>query len=101
MLIHGTRETADLGLVTQPIAGRTESEWQVAYDERFLDSAGRNPVDAPIPGHCPAGGDVRVAFFFHYIDVGRPLSTPWGDVPLPAMTDRPDRLAFMVYEPPC
>lgn len=45
-------------------------------------------------------GDVRLAFFFHYLDVDGSLMTPFGDVELPPVTERPRRLHAVVYEEP-
>ena len=45
-------------------------------------------------------GSLRVAFFFHYLDLSRPLETPLGDVALPDPSPAPERLSFMEYEAP-
>jgi hypothetical protein len=44
--------------------------------------------------------DIRVAFFFHYLDRHRPLLTPGGPIPLPEPVARPERLSVITYEPP-
>lgn len=43
-------------------------------------------------------GDVRLAFFFHYIDVDALLMTPFGEAALPQLTERPRRHDAVVYE---
>ena len=101
MRVRRTTTQVDLDDVTQAVEGVPESEWQVVWDEHFLDATGSKPLDARHPAVPPSRGDVRVAFFLHYLDDELPLSTPWGNLPLPAVTDRPDRLSFMAYEPPC
>jgi hypothetical protein len=73
----------DWGSVTQAIPGEPESNWQVPWDERPLDDEKR-----------------RWAFFFHYLDFNKPLSTPDGDVPLPPPTPIPQHLANIDYESP-
>ena len=45
-------------------------------------------------------GDVRLVFFFHYLQLDAPLLTPFGSASLPRETPRPPRLDFMKYDPP-
>ena len=45
-------------------------------------------------------GDVRFVFFFHYLDLQRPLSTPFGELPLPSESEIPERLSMIQYEEP-
>jgi len=52
----------DWSEITQPIPGQDSSNWQVPYDERSVDE--------------PTG---RWAFFLHFLDLRRPLSTPLGE----------------------
>ena len=75
----------DMGDITQADANAPESDWQVPWDEQVLEEADER---------------TRVAFFFHYLDVNVPLKTPWGDLVLPAPSQRPDRLASIRYEQP-
>ncbi len=71
-------------------------EWQIAYEERHLDSRGMRERK-PQPGKTD-----RVAFFFHYLDLGKPLLTPVGGIPVPLPTPFPDRLRKIVhYIAPC
>jgi hypothetical protein len=76
---------ADVGAITQRDPALPESDWQVPWDERVIEER---------------EGDVRVAFFFHYLNPSEPLKTPWGDIELPQASPRPDRLAGVEYEPP-
>ncbi len=77
----------DLGRVTQHRLGLAPENRQVPYDETAL----------------PAGpdGSLRVAFFLHFLDLTRPLDTPFGPVALPPETPIPLELEFIRYEPPC
>lgn len=45
-------------------------------------------------------GNVRMAFFFHYLDITRPLRTPFGEIPLPKESKLPKRLKIIKYESP-
>ena len=71
----------DFGEVTQETPGQPHSNWQVAYDEREL-------------------GANRFAFFFHYLDLSRPLLTPIGPLPLPPESPVPEHLQDIEYEQP-
>jgi hypothetical protein len=76
----------DFGEVTQSIAGKPRSEWQVAYDERVLGS-----VEA---------GVTRAVFFFHYLDFTNTLETPAGSLELPSPSEMPAEFRTIEYEPP-
>ena len=45
-------------------------------------------------------GRTRVVFFFHNLDVVRPLLSSFGSLQLPGPTNRPARLAGISYGPP-
>jgi len=89
------------GLVTQENPSLAEENWQVPWEEHLLtaDGARGAPLDAGTT--VDVDGEVRVAFFFHYLDPAAPLRTPAGPARLPLASPRPNRLAFMSYEPPC
>jgi hypothetical protein len=103
VIVRGSTGRFDIGAFTQRDANLPEDEWQVPYDERLLDPLGESvawdPWDGPGDGTVWEG-DVRLAFFLHYVDLDSPLVTPFGDVPPPAPRERPVRLAAMVYEEP-
>ena len=72
---------------------------QVAYLEHMLSDDGASGTSLPMdPQHFE--GDARVAFFMHFLDTTRPLSTPLGPVSLPKPTPIPARLSFMKYIEP-
>ena len=71
------------GEITQEIPGEPRDSWQVVYDEQPLDP-----------------GQTRWAFFFHFLDLGRPLLTPTGPLPLPSATPMPAHLRGITYEAP-
>lgn len=76
---------------------------QVPFEEQFLSADG-----GTILGNCRYGwnnpgvwqGECRLAFLMHYLVVGQPLRTPFGDVLIPEFTDKPDRLNDIVYVSP-
>jgi hypothetical protein len=73
---------------------------QVAWDQRVLDP-GTQDLLGRFPRNVKVSGELRVAFFLHYLDFDQPLVIPAGRVPLPAANIFPARLAFMKYERPC
>ena len=93
-------EPIDFGEFTQEIPGQPRDNWQVPWDERILNDDGTAGESAPFPGPLQARGNVRVAFFFHYLDATRPLLSPCGPIALPPSTRLPERLRFIDYEPP-
>jgi hypothetical protein len=88
----------DLTAITQPTAGLPGNGWQAPVDARLLDAdgTGGQPLE---PGAARAvAPPARLAFFFHFLQLDRPLLTPLGPLRLPAPTPRPARLGFMRYE---
>lgn len=103
ILIKDSRGVFDVGQFTQELIDHPRSNWQVAYDEKILDSSGERIVADGFFERERRDlwiGDVRMAFFFHHLDTAKPLKTPLGDVALPNVTVRPSRLSFMVYLAP-
>ncbi len=81
----GDADALDVGEVTQEMADTPRMNWQAPYDDRVISEA---------------DGKVRVVFFFHYLDLDRPLTTPTGSLALPAPKKMPPRLQDIVYEAP-
>lgn len=100
LTVSGTG-TFDVGTITQSDPAAPESDWQMPYDEYLLDVTGASGKRLDLGEAIAVQGEVRMAFFFHYLVLTRPLRTPWGSVPLPPVTGRPARLSFMIYEAPC
>jgi len=103
LLVSDCDTPIDIGAITQEVAGEPQANWQVPYDEKLLDPAGSSIIADPFMGKVPPTiwqGDVRIAFFFHYLDPLLALRTPLGPVSLPRPTPAPSRLSIIVYEPP-
>ncbi len=93
---------ANIGQITQEVPGQRRDNWQSPYMEQLLDEDGSTPIaeDFEIPNKKDEWKEKRrVVFFFHYLDLAKNLSTPWGDLPLPSEEEKPDRLK-VEYEPP-
>lgn len=103
LLVRSCEGRFDLAPLTQRDQRRPRAEWQVPYAEKMLDPSGERVAWALWDGPGDEDlwrGDVRLAFFFHYLDTELPLLTPFGDVSFPAPTERPARLDGMEYEEP-
>ena len=89
--------------ITQEVPGQPQSNWQVPYEEKILNGDGTSIKSNPFFGEDSEEdwlGDVRLAFFFHYLDQNKPLKTPFGEVLLPGESAKPERLNYMEYEQP-
>src|SRR5262245_56712474 len=85
--------------LTQVDENVTKGLWQAAYDERFLDAESLQLL--PLGGlERPDRNEYRLAFFFHYLDLGKPLESSFGPLSLPQPSPRPEHLAFMIWGPP-
>jgi hypothetical protein len=69
--------------ITQPLADKEQSYWQVPYDELKVPDV-----------------TWRWCFLFHFLDLARPLASHVGDLELPAPTPVPEHLRFVRYEEP-
>ncbi|MCH8152527.1 MAG: hypothetical protein IH830_09175 [Planctomycetes bacterium] len=102
LIIRGCNGVVDIGRFTQEDPGKPQDNWQVPYMEHILNSDGTVILaDDFCLSKKPElwNEDVRLAFFFHYLDMKGPLKTPFGDVVLPEPIIRPDRLKMIQYEP--
>ena len=81
--IDGDDSALDWASVTQPSDNPDPSYWQAAYDEQ------------PVPGSPD-----HWCFFFHYLDLSRPLQTNLGSLTLPPASPMPTHLRFIQYEVP-
>ena len=79
------------------------SHWQAAYDEKLLSPDGESVLRDLWGGDDDDElwvGTVRLAFFMNYLDLARPLATPFGEATLPSPEPRPVRLRSIDYEEP-
>ena len=87
----------DLTAVTQPDSGLPGSGWQAPVDPHLLDADGNSGQPLEEDAARPVPTPARLAFFFHFLQLDRPLLTPLGPLQLPVPTPRPARLAFLRY----
>src|SRR5262249_17472648 len=75
--------------LTQPDENVRKGLWQAPYDERFLDAQSLKPLQLSSPER-PDCNEYRLAFFFHYLDLAKPLESSFGPLPLPDPSPRPE-----------
>ena len=98
IIIHNSSDVIDMSLFTQEIPSIEGSSRQVPYDDMFLNVDGTEIIgDVMLDGYEKQywTGDIRIAFFFHYLDFLKPLKTPFGYLKLPGVTKKPNRLNIM------
>ena len=103
ILIKNSKASFDLVEITQEIPDKPKQNWQVPWDEKILDQADENVIaDYFSIRERPELwiGNVRMAFFFHYLDISKPLITPFGLANLPIESKKPNRLITIEYESP-
>jgi len=85
LLVEGDVDEFDIGTVTQEIVGQPKMNWQAPYDDRLIETS---------------EGRARFAFFFHYLELDKPLLTSLGLLTLPKPTKAPAHLENILYESP-
>ncbi|MDH5507501.1 MAG: hypothetical protein OEZ02_09800 [Anaerolineae bacterium] len=70
--------------VTQAVDELPQGNWQVAYDEQVVEETNEQ---------------TRYVFFFHYLDLKKPLRTSLGEISLPDETPPPQHLQGITYFP--
>jgi hypothetical protein len=101
--IRGAQNSIDLGQFTQDIPGKLPSNRQVPWMEQILSPEGDRVIaDSSAVWRNPdlLRGDIRIVFFFHYLNRDWPLSTPFGEFRIPADSKLPERLSTLKYETP-
>lgn len=94
LLVHTSPENFDIGSISQEIKGLDRMSWQTAYDEKYIDIEG-NEIKAN------KTAPFRLLFFFHYLDVSKPLITQYGYTKLSITGPMPQKLAdWVTYSPP-
>ena len=103
ILVRNSEGVFEIVKFTQELPGEPIDNWQVPYDEKILDADGDKVIaDGFGAEDMPELwiGNVRLAFFFHFLDLSKPLMTPFGDVALPPESDMPSRLSIIEYQEP-
>ena len=81
---------------TQEVQGVSEEEWQVAYDEYYLNDDGEITIGDFFNKPEKNSSPTRLTFFLYFVDFTTPLSTPYGKVDLPSPSLMPKRLKDII-----
>src|SRR5690554_766502 len=94
-MVQKLAEDIDVSLFTQRIEGESEDNWQVAYEEFYLNLKGDEVIGdcLDVPKNTKP---TRLAFYFYYLNIDIPFITPFGELKLPNPMPVPDRLIPMV-----
>lgn len=74
----------------------SKEEWQVAYDEYYLNETGDITIVDFFKKPEKNSSPTRLTFFFYFVDFTTPLSTPYGKVDLPSPSLMPKRLKDII-----
>ncbi len=90
----------DIEYITQEITNENQLNWQSPYDEKYLDNSNRLIGDwIDKPKTLNTGN--KILFFFHELQLNKPIRTQYGDVKLNKTSNIPFQyLEIMIYEQP-
>lgn len=103
ILVKNSNGIFDLAEITQEIPDQSRRNWQAPWDEKILDHTGKKIIADYFSAREKPElwiGNIRMAFFFHYLDFSRPLMTPFGPIILSNEGPKPNRLSEIEYESP-
>lgn len=83
------------GEITQEIRNQDKLNWQTAYDEKYLDASGTKIIgdDFDKPKELVS---FRIVFFFHYLDISKPMISQYGLINLTEAKELPERLKKLI-----
>ncbi len=103
ILVQNSQGVFDFSKFTQELPDQPKEYWQVPWNEKLLDKDDDKIIADDLlllKEKQLWAGDLHIVFFFHYLDISRPLITPFGLVDLPKEEPKPARLSQIVYESP-
>lgn len=92
MLVHARPSDIDVSRFTQEAPSQPRDNWQVAYDEHYLNGEGDSLLGDFLSPPEDDRARTRLTFYFYFLDPLRPLITPFGEVRLPKRVPMPDCL---------
>lgn len=100
MIIDDVPANVDFLLFCQKDDNLPEDEWQVPYNEQYLNQEGTAVIGDAINDKNTDDEKTRVAFFMYIESFDMPLSTPYGDFQIKAESEMPERLRRIIdYTP--
>lgn len=85
-----------VGSFTQENPNIPRDNWQIAYDEYYLNAEGEKVIGNY--NSLPGKDDIptRLTFFMYYLDFSIPLQSQFGELVLPGASPMPDRLSKII-----
>jgi len=99
MIIHDYIGELDWGQITQSVASIPYANFQVPWLPHSLSLEGTSFEELDAIENQAINGDLRLAFFFHFLNISMPLETPFGLLSLPPETPLPLRLRDIQFRP--
>ena len=96
LLIKETPINIDISSFVQQNPALPKSEWQVPYDEHYLNYDGTKIIGDYFNVKTLLEKYCRVAFYMYIEDFKLPLSTPFGDISLLPIKEMPERLSTLL-----
>ena len=90
----------DISSFMQPNESLPKEDWQVAYDEHFLNEDGTKVIGTMLNQGILTEQNTRVAFFMHYVNFNKPLISQYGEIKLSLPTTMPERLECIIHFDP-
>ncbi|HLL60679.1 MAG TPA: hypothetical protein VK338_03095 [Candidatus Nitrosocosmicus sp.] len=91
LMVNASLKEFDMVDFTQEDLTQPRDNWQVAYDEQYLNRDGTEVIQ-----DSNNKSTTRVAFFMYYLNFSKPLITPFGLIDLPKPTVLPKRLTDII-----
>ena len=97
VLVNAQPSEFDVGKFTQENPSLPQDNWQVAWDEHYLNESGDTVIGDYFNKPGNDAESTRLVFYLFGLDFERPLLTPFDPVPLPRPTPMPKRLEEIVH----
>ena len=86
----------DVSSFTQQDDSNPREDWQVAYNEHFLNEDGTKVVGTFGCNNMLSVVKTRVVFFMYFVDTAKPLISRYGELLLSTHVPLPERLAKII-----
>ena len=96
LIIPATPSDVQVEDITQEVPNEPKDNWQVAYDEHYLNLMGNKIIGDFLKLPKDNTAPTRIAFFLYFLDFSRPILTQFGEVKLPQPVAMSDRLKQLI-----
>lgn len=101
LIVHKPFHEITITGFTQEIEGQHFDDWQVPFNEKYLDPQGENIKGDDLVTPTELSRSCRLTLFIYFLDYDKPLITPFGEINLPAKTAAPERITRIIrFEDP-